>query len=61
MHMHIYVYVLKAKEFHKNYNQLTKFTSVFNSSDKVKFGEMVQVFNEAWILLKNKLKNHGKN
>ena len=24
------------------------------------FGELVQIFNEAWILLKNKLKNHGK-
>ena len=29
-------------------------------SDKAMFTELVQVFNEAWLLLKNQLKNHGK-
>ena len=29
-------------------------------SDKTMFTELVQVFNEAWLLLKNKLKNDGK-
>ena len=28
--------------------------------DKEMFSELVYVFNEAWLLLKNELKNHGK-
>ena len=32
-----------------------------DNKDKVKmFTELVQVFNEAWLLLKDRLPNHGK-